>query len=237
MRNLPLAFVFSCMLAWLCLAACERKPEPHNEDIDFVVNGRTGDSELHPSADIQTLRFEVFSKKKWTCSKEGSEVDWLSFDMAESEKKNTWNISFTLTENTGNAPRTAVFLFSSASLTRRVTITQSVEDPIFRTHTIGAYGVPGGDIVFDRERFQYSRLLYGTRSLSFRLYEPSAARVVSLSGLSPQMEAGMRFPVLYRVSEGGYTRVLERFDLQVIRVRTPLVWLKKDENTYFVVKE
>ena len=237
MRNLPLAFVLSCLLGWLCLAACERRKESRNEDIDFVVNGRVGDSELHPSADIQTLRFEVFSKNKWTCSKEGSEVDWLSFEMVESEKKNTWNISFTLTENMGNAPRTAVFLFSSASLTRRVTITQSVEDPIFRTHTIGAYGVPGGDIVFDRERFQYSRLLYGSQFLSFRLYEPSAARVVSLSGLFRQMEAGMRFPVLYRVSEEGYTRILERFEVQVIRVRTPLVWLKKDENTYFVIKE
>ena len=202
-----------------------------------MVNGRIGDSDLHPSADVQVLRFEVFSQKQWTCSKEGSEVDWITFEKTEAEKKNTWKISFTLTENMGNAPRTAVFLFASGSLTRRVTITQSTEDPIFRTHTIGAYGVPGGDIIFDRERFQYSRLRYGERSLSFRLLEASAARVMTLSGLSTSMEPGMQFPVLYRVSEGGCTRILERFAVLVIRVRPPLVWLKKDDSTYFVVKE
>lgn len=237
MRSFSLGRILICLLGLLCLAGCEPKEVPEEEDVSFVVNGRIGDSEFHPSADVQTLRFEVYAENKWNCVQEGFERRWISYEIAKAEKKDTWKISFFLAENTGNAPRTTVFLFTSGTMRRRVTVTQSVEDPIFRTHAIGAYGVPGGDVVFDRERFQYGRLQYGADRLSFRLTEPSAARVFTLSGLSQHMEPGMQFTVLYRVLEGGYTRISETYDVQVIRVRDSLVWLKKDDNTYFVVKK
>ncbi len=237
MRFCSLGRILLCLLGLLCLAGCDTRMVPEDEDNAFVVNGRIGDSEFHPSADVQTLRFEVYSENKWDCVQEGFERRWISYEIAKVEKKDTWRISIILAENTGNSPRTAVFLFTSGTMRRRVTVTQSVEDPIFRTHTIGAYGVPGGDVVFDRDRFQYGRLQYGADRLSFRLYEPSSARVCTLSGLSSHMEPGMQFTVLYRVQEGGYTRVLESCEVQVIRVRDNLVWLKKDDNTYFVVKK
>lgn len=237
MRNPALVAVVSCLVGTLCLAGCNGRTEPENPDSTFIVNGHIGDSEFNPSADVQTLRFEVYCENKWDCVQEGFERRWISYEIAKAEKKDTWKISFMLTENTGNAPRTAIFLFTSGSMRRRVTVVQSVEDPIFRVHTIGAYGVPGGDVVFAPERFQYGRLLYGADGLSFRLYEPSAARVVTLSGLKRPMEPGMQLRVFYRVLEGGYTRVSQPLEVQVIRVREPLVWLKKDDNTYFVVKE
>lgn len=237
MRSFSLGSLLICLLGLWSLAGCGPKENREDDGSRFLVNGRTGDSEFSPSADVQTLYFDVYSEKKWDCIQEGFERSWVSYEMVRSDKKDTWKISLILTENTGNAPRTAVFIFTSGTLQRRVTVTQSVEDPVFRTHTIGAYGVPGGDVIFDRERFQYSRLHYGTDRLSFRLFNPSAVRLATLSGLSRNMEPGMLFTVLYRVQEGGLTRVSESYEVQVIRVKESLVWLKKDENTYFVLRK
>lgn len=238
MRLFSLNRILICLLGLLLLAGCvDTRLLPADEDNGFVVNGRIADSEFHPSADVQTLRFEVYAENKWDCVQEGFERRWISYEIAKAEKKNTWKIAIILAENTGISPRTAVFLFTSGKMRRRVTVTQSVEDPIFRTHTLGAYGIPGGDVIFERGRSQYSRLHYGTDRLSFRLLEPASTRVVTLNGLPRHMEPGMQFPVLFRILEGGYTRMSESYEVQVIRVRESLVWLKKDDDTYFVVKE
>ena len=221
----------------LVLAGCGPKPTPAGEDPVFVVNGRQGDSSLSPSADVQTLRFDVYCEEEWTMKEEGLPADWLLVESVKSNKRNTWTLSVSLSENVSSSPRTAVLVFTCGQKTRKVTIVQSVEDPIFRTHVIGAYGVPGGDVVFDRKRHQFGQLRNGGDYLSFRLLDPESGRAITLSGLSNPLEPGMHFTVLYRVSDHGFTRVCETYDVQVIRVRDNKVWLKKDEAIYFVVKQ
>ena len=220
----------------LCLAACDSRPVPV-EEIAFLVNGKTSESEFTPSADVQTLHFDVYCEGQWDVRQAGNPAPWIQYSISKDPRKDYWNIAITVTENTNNSTRQAVFVFTSGSLERRVRIIQSTEDPIFRIHTMGAYGVPGGDFFFDpEEHIQYSRMLYGETSMCFRLLNPEQGKVASLSGMPRLLEPGMQFPVYYRVSEWGFTRVSEYYDVLVIRVRSPYAWLKKDDTTFFVVR-
>lgn len=235
MRRLSLWTMLWILAGILCLSACDPRPVPV-EDVAFLVNEKTSDSEFTPSADVQTLHFDVYCEGQWNVVQAASPAPWVQYSITKDARKDYWNIAITVTENTNNSTRQAVFVFTCGSLERRVRIIQSTEDPIFRVHTMGAYGVPGGDVFFEPGRIQFSRLLYGESSMCFRLLDPERTRVASLSGLPRQLEPGMQFPVYYRVSEEGFTRVSEHYDVLVIRVRSPYAWLKKDDSTYFVIK-
>ena len=114
-------------------------------------------------------------------------------------------------------------------------VVQPEEDPVFSVCVPGAYGVPGGDVVYTPGRIQQSILLYGD-CMSFRLLEPAAARVATLSGVPRSLKPSLRFPVHYRLQERGLNRVSESFEVQVIRIREGLVWLRKDDDIFFVVR-
>ncbi len=225
------------LLAFWLLPSCGSKETPGAKETDFLVNSRTGDSSLTPSADVQTLRFMVVSVQSWTVVQEGLPADWVVLEKKKTSMQNTWEVTLSLTENLGSEPRQTVWVFTSGELKRRVTVIQSTEDVIFRTSCLGAYGVPGGDIVQDSDAVLFSRLHFGETGLVFRLMDLDTHTMASLSGLSRPLEVGQRFTVLYRMSEHGLTRVTESYELQVIRIRDQIVWLKKDEQIYFIVKQ
>ena len=233
----PQKSLFLLLLAVLSflLPSCEER-EVAPDESSFVLNGRTGHFQLQASADVQTLRMSLRAAKSWSVEQEGVPADWVECRW-EKRTEGYWQVFFSLDENPLPNARQAVFVFSSGTLVRKVTLVQAVEDPIFRVHNMGAYGVPGGDIVFTPGESQYSLLNYAPDAWSFRLLEPSAARVMSLSGLPRPIEAGMQVKLHFRVMERGFIRISEPLNLLVIRVREPLVWLKKDDDTYFVVKQ
>jgi len=230
-RFLPL---FTLLLG--LVLSCEEKPDPE-KPVEMLLNSQPENLEFTPSADPQTLHFELYCDGLWDMREEGVRANWVESRTVTTLKKNTWSISIQITENTANISRRTVFVLYSENVQRRVVIVQSVEDPIFRVHELGAYGVPGGDVIFTSNNFQYSRLQYGSNGLSVRFLEPDEARVTTLGGLPRNLETGMQFPLMYRVTEQGYTRILETIPVQVIRVRDSLVWLKKDDNEYFVIRK
>ena len=230
-RFLPLF----ALLVGLVLS-CKEKPDPE-KPVEMLLDSQAANLEFTPSADPQTLHFELYCDGLWDMREEGVRANWVESRTITALKKNTWSISIQITENTANIPRRTVFVLYSDTVQRRVVIVQSVEDPIFRVHDLGAYGVPGGDVIFDKNLLQYSTLQYGANGMSVRFLEPEEARVTILSGLSRNLETGMQFQMLYRVVEQGYTRILETIPVQVIRVRDSMVWLKKDDNEYFVIRK
>lgn len=230
-RFLPL---FTLLLG--LVLSCEEKPDPE-KPVEMLLDSQPANLEFTPSADPQTLHFELYCDGLWDMREEGVRANWIESRTVTTLKKNTWSISIQITENTANISRRTVFVLYSENVQRRVVIVQSVEDPIFRVHELGAYGVPGGDVIFTSNNFQYSRLQYGSNGLSVRFLEPDEARVTTLGGLPRNLETGMQFPLMYRVTEQGYTRILETIPVQVIRVRDSLVWLKKDDNEYFVIRK
>ena len=224
-----------CVAAALAaLACCEPKPDdPAGEDGLFLVNGISGNSSFTPSADPQTLRIKVVSTAQWSFQPEGAPPEWITTVSRTPVGSGNWLVSFELQENTTEEARTAVFVFSSGKQSCKVTISQSVEDPLFRVGTEGAYGVPGGDITRGNG-WQFGRLQYGGGQ-NFHLVNPQLVMAATLSGLPLTLVPGQQLHVLYRLQERGLTRVCVPFQVQVIRVREDRAWLKASEETFFVI--
>lgn len=109
-----------------------------------------------------------------------------------------------------------------------------VEDPVVKVQVPGAYGVPGGDQILLPSR-QCGVLIYGN-NFSFRLLDPSTVTVASLSGLPSGLRTGQKVAFVYRLSSRGRTLALQPYeDVTVVQVKDNTAWLKKDDNTFFVI--
>ena len=110
------------------------------------------------------------------------------------------------------------------------------EDPIVQVVVPGAYGVPGGTQVYNADRHQLSTLECPDGTLAFRLIDPGERKVLGLYGIPSQLKTGERIAFRFRVMVNGYTLQSEEYtDVQVLKLTTDGIWLKKDESTYFVL--
>ena len=108
-------------------------------------------------------------------------------------------------------------------------------EPVLKVEIPGAYGVPGGSQILQHS-WQGSVLLYGD-SFSYRLLDPVSLTVVSLSGLPVGIEAGKNVDFQYRLSRRGISLASESYSgVQVLQVKDGKAWLKKDEETFFVIQ-
>ena len=110
------------------------------------------------------------------------------------------------------------------------------EDPIVQVVVPGAYGVPGGTQVYNADRHQLSTLECPDGTLAFRLIDPGERKVLGLYGIPSQLKTGERIAFRFRVMVNGYTLQSEEYtDVQVLKLTTDGIWLKKDESTFFVL--
>lgn len=107
-------------------------------------------------------------------------------------------------------------------------------DPITMITTPGAYGVEGGDVIYDISSDQLSVLEY-SGGCSYRIYNPAKLSVISVSGLPRVLEEGQKVSFLYRVQEQGHSVVSVRYNMTVLQLRDGKAWLKQDDNTFFVI--
>ena len=108
------------------------------------------------------------------------------------------------------------------------------EDPVVKVQIPGAYGVPGGDQILLPSR-QLGVLFYGS-SFSVRLLDPATVTVASISGLPEGLSEGQKVSFVYRLSSRGRTLALQAYeDIPVVRIKDNLAWLKKDDQTFFVI--
>ena len=111
------------------------------------------------------------------------------------------------------------------------------EDPIVQVVVPGAYGVPGGNQVYNEDRHQLSAMECPDGTLLFRLLDPGERKVLSIHGIPATLRQGDRIPLHFRVMVNGYTIQSETFtDVLVLKLTSGMIWLKKDENTYFVLQ-
>lgn len=110
-------------------------------------------------------------------------------------------------------------------------------DPVLLVQVPGAYGIPGGNQVYNEDRHQLSVTQCPDGTLLFRLLDPGERKVMSIHGIPATLQEGDRISFHFRVMVNGYTIQTESFEhVQVLKVTQKLIWLKKDENTYFVLE-
>ena len=227
-----LAVAGALSLALLLLSSCRRKEV--DEPSVFTLNGAEKDIIVGLGPDAQTVSFTLECDHGWELSSMALDGAWIQLSQ-ERTAVTTWTFTLSISELTGPTSRSASLLFHSGSLTRKYTVQQEAPAPFFWRRQIGAYGVKGGDFLYDPPRQQLSILHYpgGT---SFRILEPATARVCTLSGLPEKLEAGQAFTLQYRVSEKGFVIYYETYpDVRVLRVTSSLAWLRFSDNVYFIV--
>jgi hypothetical protein len=146
-----------------------------------------------------------------------------------------WEFTLHVAELTGVLPRAVTLVFHSGENQLKYTVQQEPPASFFWKRQIGAYGVKGGDFLYEPKRQQLSRLHYpgGT---SLRILEPSSAKVCTLSGLPEQLEAGQELTLHYSVCEKGLVKVSETYaGVRVLRVTSSLAWLRLSDNLYFII--
>ena len=111
------------------------------------------------------------------------------------------------------------------------------EDPVLAVTVPGAYGIPGGNQVYNPDRHQLSVLECPDGTLLFRLIDVGERKVLSIGNLPAAPQEGKQVELDYRIMVNGYTLQTQTFQkVEVLKVTAQLIWLKKDESTYFVLK-
>lgn len=111
------------------------------------------------------------------------------------------------------------------------------EDPIVQVLVPGAYGIPGGNQVYNEDRHQLSAMECPDGTILFRVLDPGERKVLSIHGIPTSLKEGDRIPLHFRVMVNGYTIQSESFtDVLVLKLTSNMIWLKKDETTYFVLQ-
>ena len=110
------------------------------------------------------------------------------------------------------------------------------EDPILKVQMPGAYGIPGGNQVYNEDRHQLSAMECPDGTLLFRILDPGERKVLGLYGVPAKLKTGDRISFQFRVMVNGYTLQSEEYkDVLVLKLTPDGIWLKKDESTYFVL--
>lgn len=111
------------------------------------------------------------------------------------------------------------------------------EDPVLAVTVPGAYGVSGGNQVYNPDRHQLSVLECPDGTQLFRLIDVGERKVLSIGNLPVTLQKGKELKLDYRVMVNGYTLQSQTYEnVEVLKVTSQMIWLKKDEGTYFVLK-
>ena len=111
------------------------------------------------------------------------------------------------------------------------------EDPILQVQVPGAYGIHGGNQVYNEDRHQLSTMECPDGTLLFRFLDPGERKVLSIHSIPATLSQGARIPLHFSVMVNGYTIQCEEFtDILVLKLTSDKIWLKKDDTTYFVLQ-
>ena len=111
------------------------------------------------------------------------------------------------------------------------------EDPVLQVSVPGAYGVPGGNQVYNEDRHQLSVMDCPDGTQVYRILDPGERKVLSIHNIPATLRQGDRISLHFRVMVNGYTIQSEEYtDVVVLKLTASRIWLKKDDATYFVLQ-
>ena len=225
--SLILGVFATTFLLW----ACE---DPMEEEAKFQVNQQTENSTFTVAPEGGEFQLFVVCDADWSYRFK-TQVAWLSAKEKQ-VNSNSWMLVLTALEHTGRDTRSVVLEFTSGQRKREVTVQQDPEDAIVQVTVPGAYGVPGGDVVYDRSIAQISRLTSGD-SFSFSLLYPADVKAVTVT-VPSALESGAVVPLSYKVVEKDRTLVMTEYTAAtVVAIKEPYVWLRVSDTGYFIIKK
>ena len=160
---------------------------------------------------------------------------WISLGERTKTGKNAWTLPYTAASNESIYPRTARILFKAGEHSVQVTLEQGVPDPLTLNKVPGFYGIEGVNVIPTGSR-QSSSFHFGN-SWIYRITEPSTLTVLSIGIIPWNLKSGEHINVSYKVVRQGMEEMyVPSVDVEVVRVTSTLVWLRKNESEYFIIE-
>jgi len=164
---------------------------------------------------------------------------WLFVNVSTQTKAlDDFIIKITVFENTGTEQRSAPVSFVSGELKETVVFVQEGKDPVAGVSVIGLYGLPGGDYVCTGGRDQISCLRTKNPDVSsFRIINQKDCEVMCVDGIPTDIQRGEKCTISVRKVTKEGTELIGEFEVKAVWIADNKVWLKGQDNVYFVVKK
>ena len=138
--------------------------------------------------------------------------------------KSSSQLSFSST-TTGTSP---LYVF------RKEAGINNTEDPILQYSAYGAYLLSGGNVLESGR--QYSREYLSDGTVTFAILTPSTNKIAEFNGIPADLAKGDNFTLNYNVITGR-SNVESDFEVTVVKVDGPKVWLSDGSGNGFIVKK
>ena len=224
------------LLVVLPLFACRRpEPKPEPEADYLLVDRQVADFTKNISPDGVESAFAISCDATWEVSVQEDAISWITIGEGVSAGKNSWSLPYSISSNESLLPRSAKILFKAGEHSVQVTVEQGVPDPLTLNKVPGFYGMDGINVIPTGIR-QSSSFHYGDRWI-YRILEPSTLTVYALGNIPWNPESGSHITVSYKVVSQGMEESYEpSIDVEVVRVTSSMVWLRKNESEYFILE-
>ena len=137
-------------------------------------------------------------------------------------------------KNTSRNPYTATNSDSPVFVFRKEAGVNGNDDPILQNSEYGAY-LSSGNFVMQNGR-QLSREYMSDGTVSFAIMEPAAGKIVEFNGIPQNPAKGDSFTLNYNVITGR-SHTDSDFEVSVVKVDGPKVWLSDGSGNGFIVKK
>lgn len=137
-------------------------------------------------------------------------------------------------KNTSRNPYTATNSDSPVFVFRKEAGVNGNDDPILQNSEYGAY-LSSGNFVMQNGR-QLSREYMSDGTVSFAIMEPAASKIVEFNGIPQNPAKGDSFTLNYNVITGRSNTETD-FEVSVVKVDGPKVWLSDGSGNGFIVKK
>ena len=145
--------------------------------------------------------------------------------------------AFVMEENPSPNARTAEICFSAPRVEPLVlTIVQGGKDPVLNSTHPGFYGINDLNYLVGAAGWnQYSRMVSPNGSVRYRLLKGSSLSVAELTGYKQDAQPGDKLDLEFRLRTKDETKLIKNYSVEVLYEKDGLVWLKQDNDIYFIV--
>ena len=226
--------LFLCVLSLCC---CRRKEPDNNGEAGYLlVDRQVSDHQKTISPDGMESAFSISCDGDWDVTVQEEAVSWINLgERVASGKNNEWSVPYTIASNETLYPRNGSVLFKAGEHLINVTFSQAVPDPLTLNKVPGFYGIDGKNVIPSGSR-QSSSFRYGEK-WCFRILDVSSLTIYALGNIPWDLTPGSVLTVSYKMVQAGIEETYEpAIQVEVLRVSSGMVWLKKSESEYFILE-
>ena len=224
------------LLVLLPVCCCHPKEPTQEPEADYLlIDRQVTDFTKAVSPDGVSAAFNISCDASWEVNFPEEASSWMSIGEGAKSGKNSWTLPYTVASNESIYPRSAVLVFKAGEHSIQVTVEQGVPDPLTLNKVPGFYGIEGVNVLPTGSR-QSSSFHYGNY-WTYRIIDPVTLTVHAIGNIPWDLTSGSHIAVSYKLVRQGMEEAYDpSVDVEVVRVTSGFVWLRKNESEYFILE-